>query len=104
MIFKRKKPKSSESATGQLPRKTVKQHQHVIAVAPESEAIGASAPAPRDNDPGSRDVTEDLVRRVVAAIDEWAFANDLNTMPRNVVFQQALSILNAVDRNLTPKK
>jgi hypothetical protein len=41
---------------------------------------------------------------VVAAIDEWAAANGLNAIPRNIIFQQALSILNAVDRNLTPKK
>jgi len=50
-----------------------------------------------------RDVTEDLIRRVGAAIDDWARINGLSVLPRHIIFQQALSILNAVDRNITPK-
>jgi len=51
-----------------------------------------------------RDVTDDLVRRVLTAIDEWARINGLNALPRRIIFQQALSILNAVDRNFPSEK
>jgi hypothetical protein len=41
----------------------------------------------------------DLIRRVIKAIDDWARANGLNALPRHIIFEQALSILNAIDRN-----
>ena len=41
----------------------------------------------------------DLIRRVIKAIDDWARANGLDALPRHIVFEQALSILNAIDRN-----
>jgi hypothetical protein len=34
------------------------------------------------------------------AIDEWARANGLSSLPRHIVFEQALAILNAIDRNI----
>lgn len=50
-------------------------------------------PVPKDA------AADDLVRRVMAAIDEWARANGLSALPRHIFFQQALSVLNAIDRN-----
>jgi hypothetical protein len=45
-------------------------------------------------------VANDLVRRVMKAIDDWSHANGADAVPRHIIFEQALSILNAIDRNL----
>ena len=50
--------------------------------------------------PASRDpLANDLILRVMKAIDDWARANKLTSLPRRVAFEQALSILNALDRS-----
>jgi hypothetical protein len=104
MVFKRK-PKQKGGSVDQQPAQKIRtsnqNHPEVIA---KDKVIRSTAPTPRNGGPHDRDVTEDLVRRVGAALDEWAAVNGLNAIPRNIIFQQALSILNAVDRNLTPKK
>lgn len=51
--------------------------------------------APTDSDP----ISADLIRRVLAAIDGWKRDNNLNSLPPRIAFEQALSILNALDRN-----
>jgi hypothetical protein len=53
-----------------------------------------AAPRQQSSDP----VADDLMRRVVKAIDDWIIDNGLTALPRNIAFQQALSILNALDR------
>lgn len=46
-------------------------------------------------------LADDLMRRVFRAIDSWIADNHLDTLPRHLAFQQALSILNALDRTTT---
>ncbi|HEY1915850.1 MAG TPA: hypothetical protein VGH27_09770 [Streptosporangiaceae bacterium] len=41
-------------------------------------------------------LAEDLISRIVAAIDEWAKANKLNNLPRKVIFEQALAIMTSL--------
>jgi hypothetical protein len=41
------------------------------------------------------------MRRVGTAIEDWATANDLRSVPRHIIFEQAMSILNAMDRSMT---
>jgi hypothetical protein len=42
---------------------------------------------------------DDLIRRVMITIDEWAAANGLSNLPRKVIFEQALSIMTALYEN-----
>jgi hypothetical protein len=57
--------------------------------------------APMPNLKGQDDaVANDLVRRVIQAMDGWVKANGLDAVPRHIIFEQVLSILNAMDRNL----
>jgi len=104
MLFKRKPEQKGGSVDRQPTQKIPPPNQNHPEVIAKDKAVRSTAPAPRNGGRQDRDVTEDLVRRVVAAIDEWAAVNGLQAMPRNIIFQQALSILNAVDRNLAPKK
>lgn len=61
---------------------------------------------------GSEDLlAEDLLRRVRHAIQEWTTANRLGHLPEEVVFEQAVSILNSMyhvyrtqERNLNRDK
>ncbi len=76
--------KKAELATETAVRAQVSTHPNVD-----------QAKAPRDDD-----ITNDLIRRVMAAIDDWARANRMNSLPKHIIFEQALSILNAIDRNL----
>lgn len=39
----------------------------------------------------------DLMRLVGAAIDEWANLYGMNNLPKKIIFQQALTILNAMN-------
>ena len=41
-------------------------------------------------------LADDLMREVAGAIDRWANRNRLENMPKRVVFEQALAILNSV--------
>ena len=41
-------------------------------------------------------LADDLIRRIVVAIDEWAADNNLSSLPRKIVFEQALSIMNTL--------
>ena len=61
-------------------------------------AIEASATEDA-NDVADDSLAADLIRRVEKAIDEWARANELGSLPHKIIFQQALSILNALDRS-----
>jgi len=40
-------------------------------------------------------LAEDLIRRIVNAIDEWAAENNLSNLPRKIIFEQALAIMTA---------
>ena len=42
-------------------------------------------------------ITQDLMRLVGAAIDEWANLYGMNNLPKKIIFQQALTILNAMN-------
>lgn len=42
-------------------------------------------------------MTQDLMRLVGAAIDEWANLYGMNNLPKKIIFQQALTILNAMN-------
>jgi len=48
-------------------------------------------------------LANDLIRRVIHAMDDWAQANGLNAVPRHIIFEQLLSILNAMDRNFATR-
>lgn len=56
----------------------------------------APAPAAQPADPAEVPLADDLIRRIVKAIDEWAVANDLTNLPRKIVFEQALSIMTSL--------
>lgn len=43
-------------------------------------------------------MVEDLIALVGQAIDEWAGIHHLENLPPKIIFQQALSILNAIDK------
>lgn len=110
MLFKRTSEKSNpvaQEAAGQERERNTALSREKDTNA-NSQAVrataGPSVPASRSNQAREQDIADDLVRRVVAAIDEWARVNKLNAMPRHIIFQQALSIMNAVDRNMTSEK
>ena len=57
----------------------------------------APAAAPRRTlQPSGTDPTEDLMRRVFVAIDEWAEAHGMASMPKDVLLTQVASILTAM--------
>ncbi|WP_433377087.1 hypothetical protein ACQPZX_09080 [Actinoplanes sp. CA-142083] len=62
------------------------------------EQSAAETEAPREGRQGDtdEDLAGDLMRRVGTAIDDWSAAHGLDGLPRKVVFQQALSYLNAL--------
>jgi hypothetical protein len=68
----------------------------------QTQAHPESARAIKRPDQGSTDsdpIAADLIRRVLAAIDGWKRDNNLSALPPRIAFEQALSILNALDRN-----
>ena len=70
------------------------------AVTPRAVAHIAGAPeATRPGAPSGDPMANDLIRRVMAAIDGWIRANGLTALPPHIAFEQALSILNAMDRS-----
>jgi len=90
---------------------------HDAAKAPEAEHGGTVQGKPKPTAPladtkvrelGVRlpddNITNDLIRRVLSAIDEWAKVNKLNALPKHIIFEQALSILNAIDRHRPPEQ
>jgi hypothetical protein len=62
---------------------------------PDGEGT-AVAPAVQSADPAPVPLADDLIRRIVKAIDEWAADNDLTNLPRKIVFEQALSIMTSL--------
>lgn len=44
-----------------------------------------------------RNISQDLMSLVGKAIDEWARLYHMENLPQKIVFQQALTILNAMD-------
>jgi hypothetical protein len=56
----------------------------------------SQAPAAQPADPAQVPLADDLIRRIVKAIDEWSAANDLTNLPRKIVFEQALSIMTSL--------
>ena len=42
-------------------------------------------------------MAQDLMRLVGSAIDEWANLYGMNNLPKKIIFQQALAILNAME-------
>ena len=65
------------------------------AVAHPAGPAEVTRPGPASGDP----MADDLIRRVMAAIDGWIRANGLTALPPHIAFEQALSILNAMDRS-----
>jgi len=43
-------------------------------------------------------MTQDLMRLVGSAIDEWARLYGMENLPKKIIFQQALTILNAMNK------
>lgn len=66
------------------------------------ELVG-TAPVQRAVETVRDPLADDLIRRVLRAIDEWMVHNDVNGLPPHIAFQQALSILNALDRSAFPQ-
>ena len=58
----------------------------------------SQAPVLQSTDPAPVPLADDLIRRIVKAIDEWAAANDLTNLPRKIVFEQALTPLDIHQR------
>lgn len=46
-------------------------------------------------------LADDLMARIVVAIDDWRDANDLQSIPRKIAFDQAASIILAYRNLLT---
>lgn len=46
------------------------------------------------------EMAQDLMRLVGDAIDEWANLYGMNNLPKKIIFQQALTILNAMNKLL----
>jgi hypothetical protein len=46
------------------------------------------------------DMAQDLMRLVGGAIDEWAKLYGMDNLPKKIIFQQALTILNAMNKLL----
>lgn len=51
-----------------------------------------------ENDLGGDEKAQDLMRLVGQAIDEWANLYGMNNLPKKIIFQQALAILNAMNK------
>ena len=51
-----------------------------------------------------RNISQDLMSLVGKAIDEWAKLYHMENLPQKIVFQQALTILNAIDELFFDKK
>jgi hypothetical protein len=64
----------------------------------------ALAPAKRSDSAPPPHFADDLIRRVIVTIDEWAVANGLANLPRKVVFEQALAIMTALYENSSDGK
>lgn len=100
MIFKRREEAQEKSQLQEdqghskpnLPVETTKASKsgNPPSVLQNSGATGTRTPDP---------LADDLTRRVMVAIGEWITANNLESIPRHVAFEQALSILNAIDRS-----
>ena len=60
-------------------------------------------PVRNDAGAGGDPLADDLVRRVLQAIEGWVVDNHLESLPRHIAFQQALSVLNALDRSAFPR-
>lgn len=97
----RRKSRGESSLTGAAVERTQEsaKSSQDQSLAPSARPPGQQAPAriPQIQDDA---LANDLVRRVMKAIDDWAHANGADAVPRHIIFEQALSILNAIDRNL----
>jgi len=81
-----------------LPARANKASSTVQASSKNSIPEVAQPPAKRQEPAASpaSQLADDLIRRIVAAIDEWSAANNLSNLPRKIVFEQALAIMNAL--------
>lgn len=52
----------------------------------------------------SGDMTQDLMRLIGSAIEEWAKMYHLENLPKEIVFQQALAALNAMNKLFESRK
>lgn len=64
-------------------------------VAPKPEGSTSTVALPDVRPSNGDPLADDLIRRVVVAIDAWARDNDLDSLPREIVVEQALGILSA---------
>ena len=71
----------------------------IEAIVESNENAGKStASVQTEMSPAESDkMTQDLMRLVGAAIDEWANLYGMNNLPKKIIFQQALTILNAMN-------
>lgn len=64
----------------------------------EDNADERTSNVPAEMIPGTDNkMAQDLMRLVSDAIDEWANLYEMNNLPKKIIFQQALTILNAVN-------
>lgn len=65
-------------------------------VSPHQAPIGPTVSFLQSRLRNEESLAEDLTRRVMHAIQEWIDANELNRLPEEIAFEQALSILNSM--------
>lgn len=70
--------------------------------APPAQTAASVQPRVRSAAGDSDDLARDLMHRVGIAIDDWASAHGLETMPRDVVLTQVMGILSAMAEDLAP--
>ena len=63
----------------------------------ENAGKSTSSVQPEMSPAESDKMAQDLMRLVGAAIDEWAELYGMKNLPKKIIFQQALTILNAMD-------
>jgi hypothetical protein len=104
MIFRKK----GEEETGKPESQGADRHggpcgRETTGPSPRGHELVGAAPVHRAVETVRDPLADDLIRRVLRAIDEWMVHNDVNGLPPHIAFQQALSMLNAIDRSAFPR-
>lgn len=103
MTFKRFGISRKTNVANAIDSDKVKKSEDEKAASITKHKANVNAQPPVASRPSSDPVADDLVRRVIQAIDGWIIDNGLEKLPRQIAFQQALSILNALDRTYSGK-
>ncbi len=68
-------------------------------VAPLEIAGAPPQSTPRADSPVVDDLTADLMRSIASAIEQWGHRHNLQNLPQDIVFEQALMALNEMYRH-----